>query len=80
MNCYGFLCLLLSPSCVQRTTTLVLFLLAAITDFLDGYLARRWEISSPFGAFLDPVADKVVNINHSFRCFRHHPCVVRVCQ
>lgn len=36
------------------------FALAAITDWFDGYLARRWEQSTPFGAFLDPVADKLM--------------------
>jgi CDP-diacylglycerol--glycerol-3-phosphate 3-phosphatidyltransferase/cardiolipin synthase len=36
------------------------FALAAITDWLDGYLARRWNQTSAFGAFLDPVADKLV--------------------
>ena len=36
------------------------FLLAAITDWLDGYLARRLNQSSAFGAFLDPVADKLM--------------------
>jgi CDP-diacylglycerol---glycerol-3-phosphate 3-phosphatidyltransferase len=36
------------------------FWLAAITDALDGYLARKLEQSTPFGAFLDPVADKVM--------------------
>ena len=40
--------------------TAVLFGLAAVTDWLDGYLARRWNQSTPFGAFLDPVADKVM--------------------
>jgi CDP-diacylglycerol--glycerol-3-phosphate 3-phosphatidyltransferase len=37
-----------------------LFLLAAFTDWLDGWIARRYEQSSPFGAFLDPVADKLM--------------------
>ena len=37
-----------------------LFVLAALTDWLDGYLARKWEQTSPFGAFLDPVADKLM--------------------
>ena len=32
-----------------------IFAFAAVTDYLDGYLARRWDISSDFGAFLDPV-------------------------
>ena len=36
------------------------FWLAAITDALDGYLARKLQQSTPFGAFLDPVADKVM--------------------
>ncbi len=36
------------------------FLLAAVTDWLDGYLARKLNQSSAFGAFLDPVADKLM--------------------
>ncbi|MGZ8257192.1 MAG: CDP-diacylglycerol--glycerol-3-phosphate 3-phosphatidyltransferase [Gallionella sp.] len=36
------------------------FLLAAITDWLDGYLARKLNQTSAFGAFLDPVADKLM--------------------
>ena len=37
-----------------------LFVLAALTDWLDGYLARRLNQTSAFGAFLDPVADKMM--------------------
>lgn len=37
-----------------------LFLIAAITDWLDGYFARKLGVSSPLGAFLDPVADKLM--------------------
>ena len=33
---------------------------AAATDWLDGHLARRWDQTSPLGAFLDPVADKLM--------------------
>lgn len=37
-----------------------LFGLAGLTDWADGYLARRWQQESRFGAFLDPVADKLI--------------------
>ena len=37
-----------------------IFALAAVTDWFDGYLARRLNQMSPFGAFLDPVADKLI--------------------
>jgi len=36
------------------------FTFASVTDWLDGYLARRWGQLTPFGAFLDPVADKLI--------------------
>ena len=38
----------------------VVFVTAAITDWVDGWLARRWNQTSAFGAFLDPVADKLM--------------------
>ncbi len=38
----------------------VIFIVAAVTDWLDGFLARRWDQTSAFGAFLDPVADKLM--------------------
>ena len=37
-----------------------IFIIAAVTDWLDGWLARRWNQTTPFGAFLDPVADKLM--------------------
>jgi len=39
-----------------------LFVLGAITDALDGYLARRWNVTSVFGRVMDPVADKILVI------------------
>lgn len=49
----------LSPGEQNLFATLT-FILAAVTDWFDGYLARRWQQTSAFGAFLDPVADKLM--------------------
>jgi len=43
-----------------RLACALVFALAAVTDWFDGFLARRWSQTSPFGAFLDPVADKLM--------------------
>jgi CDP-diacylglycerol--glycerol-3-phosphate 3-phosphatidyltransferase len=40
---------------------LIVFVAAAITDWLDGYLARRWKMGTALGRSLDPLADKVLN-------------------
>lgn len=37
-----------------------IFFVASVTDWFDGYLARKWKQTTRFGAFLDPVADKVI--------------------
>lgn len=44
----------------RDTAAMIIFVSAGVTDWLDGYLARRWNETSAFGAFLDPVADKLV--------------------
>ncbi|MDY6942748.1 MAG: CDP-diacylglycerol--glycerol-3-phosphate 3-phosphatidyltransferase [Pseudomonadota bacterium] len=49
-----------APMSGAQTLAASLFVLAAITDWLDGYLARRWGQTSAFGAFFDPVADKLM--------------------
>ncbi|WP_029891333.1 CDP-diacylglycerol--glycerol-3-phosphate 3-phosphatidyltransferase [Polycyclovorans algicola] len=43
-----------------RQAATIVYGLAAVTDWLDGYLARKWNQTSDFGAFLDPVADKLL--------------------
>lgn len=46
------------PASVQNLVATVMFVVFALTDWLDGFLARRLNQASAFGAFLDPVADK----------------------
>lgn len=48
------------PAPWARFACALVFSVAALTDWLDGYLARRWEQTSSLGAFLDPVADKLM--------------------
>jgi cardiolipin synthase (CMP-forming) len=43
-----------------RWIALAIYVLAAITDFFDGYLARKWQQQSSLGRMLDPIADKVL--------------------
>ncbi len=42
--------------------SLAVFVVAAFTDWLDGYLARVWNMGSPLGRVLDPLVDKVLNL------------------
>jgi len=44
----------------QGLASTIIFIIAAVTDWFDGFLARRWNQTSSFGAFLDPVADKLM--------------------
>lgn len=48
------------PRSDQDLAATIVFIVAAITDWFDGFLARRWNQTSAFGAFLDPVADKLM--------------------
>ncbi len=52
--------LLLWGGDTARWVALGIYIVAAITDFLDGYLARKWQQQSALGRMLDPIADKVL--------------------
>ncbi len=55
-----FVALFYMPASWSNQLAALVFLAAAITDWLDGYLARRMGLVSALGAFLDPVADKLM--------------------
>jgi CDP-diacylglycerol--glycerol-3-phosphate 3-phosphatidyltransferase len=52
--------LLLSPGPTESLIIAGIFVVAALTDLLDGYIARRYQIVTTMGKFLDPIADKLV--------------------
>jgi len=52
--------LLLSPGQTESLVIATFFVLAALTDLLDGYLARKYEIVTVMGKYLDPIADKLI--------------------
>ena len=68
----------------------LVFVIACFTDLLDGYLARKWNVCSKFGAFLDPVADKIMVCvalvmlvgwfsSHEKQYFSGFPIVLTIC-
>lgn len=67
-----FVVVYLSPGSWTYLAAAVLFGLAAATDWLDGYLARKLNQTTPFGAFLDPVADKLIVVSALAVLIAHH--------
>lgn len=71
-----------------RWVGLAVFIAAAITDFLDGYYARIWQMSSAFGRMLDPIADKllvascllVLAADETIKSWSIWPAVVILCR
>ena len=52
--------LLLNPGKVLSLIVAIVFIIAAVTDLLDGYIARKYDIVTKIGKYLDPLADKLI--------------------
>lgn len=65
-----------SESLLRHFLLTAVFVVAAITDWLDGYFARKLNMSSAFGRFLDPVADKLMVAAALIILVQWHPDIV----
>ena len=63
------------PFAWSNIAATVIFAIASITDWIDGYLARALKQESPFGAFLDPVADKLMVVVAIVLLVGAHPSI-----
>ncbi|MBL7071003.1 MAG: CDP-diacylglycerol--glycerol-3-phosphate 3-phosphatidyltransferase [Candidatus Omnitrophica bacterium] len=58
-----FLIFLFADGIIYKVIALVVFIAAALTDYLDGYIAKKRGMVSDFGKFMDPVADKILTLS-----------------
>ena len=57
--------ILLEPGEAMSLAISILFILVALTDLLDGYVARRYNIVTRIGKLLDPIADKIITVSYT---------------
>ncbi|MEM7054521.1 MAG: CDP-diacylglycerol--glycerol-3-phosphate 3-phosphatidyltransferase [Pseudomonadota bacterium] len=61
------------PQSWSNEVVVAIFIAAALTDWADGWIARKYQMMSPFGAFLDPVADKLIVAIALILIVQRHP-------
>lgn len=61
-----FVILLLDESPISKQISLAVYIVAALTDWYDGWVARKWGYSSRWGKFFDPLADKILSLSALF--------------
>jgi CDP-diacylglycerol--glycerol-3-phosphate 3-phosphatidyltransferase len=61
-----FVFLLLDDSILSKQISLAVYIVAALTDWYDGWIARKWGYSSRWGKFFDPLADKILSLSALF--------------
>ena len=59
---FVFMIFLFSKGLVFKTLALATFMVAAFSDYLDGFIAKKYKITSDFGKFMDPIADKILTL------------------
>lgn len=67
---FVFMFFIFSQGLMAKTLALVIFTIASITDFLDGYIARKYNLITDLGKLLDPIADKILVLT-AFLAFVH---------
>ncbi len=56
----AFVAAMTSQASYSHTAALAIFVVASITDYLDGWIARKYSMQTPFGALMDPLVDKIM--------------------
>ena len=63
---FVFVYLILQPGLIFKALAAFVFFVASVTDYLDGYFAKKYHLISPFGQLMDPIADKFLMLSAFF--------------